>query len=307
MRTMLVSLLLLTACATPDPAPPYQPADALVFTPDLVSAFDTWDATRGGSGTWDGSTDFALSSPGLVVFVSHLNLAPIDGEDSWRTPDAALEAEMIDELLGGLALFRIDDGSRVEATAQRGCVDVQGADHCGSISGYPLSLVPNAPLREGWYLFRADFSSLRRRGVDFAFQQARHEGDIAYARFYWGSHAAHSAMYVTPDSRAGSAYFSALITEPISPVLQASSRLEVEIDGVLQTCEHASGDFGVGASCPLPSSGSTIRMTLRGDQIPDVEGTLERTVELSAASLYEGNSFVRVDVVPSFGLERLAP
>lgn len=307
MRIVILMTLLLSACQSPESGPPWVAPEARVFTPDLVSSFEAWDPTTGGAGTWDEATDVQLTRPAFAVYVSSFELPPEDGSmGPGHRPDSFLEAQMQVQLLGGLALFRMDDGSRVEADARHGCLDLTGEVVCGSSDGYFVSLVPREPLSEGWYLFRADFSVLNGYGIHVTFDQARHADEVAYARVHVGSLPAVSSIRIERDDVNSTTHFTALLTERIPTELQATSRLAVEFDGAPADCELTSDALAFRAACPLPPIDATVRARLDGESIPDVEGTFAREVEIPAAGLYESDDgVVRMDVVPAFGLDLL--
>ncbi len=274
-RGVLCTFGLLTACATthvqPDAAPPpgpvpceSAPPEVRMITPDGISNIEVWDASL-----W-GRTEVyqPVLAVGLTSFLPHRE----DGACLSLT--AEVQSAVDCAVLGGLSMWRLRDGSRVETTGHVGLVGVDGSEVPGrqDYSGY--SIVPEsfASLEPGWYLLRADLSALgaiENVGFRVAERQQR-EGDVLYARFYKGSR----PMWRTARAECDDAECRIYVTTTERLSAELTGDISVSYDGDEVPCTPAGGSpYVVGVVCPRPAEdGTRVGVDFITEQLVSIAG-----------------------------------
>lgn len=254
----------------------YQRPRVDMITRDLATGFDVpptdWYATHARA-DW---TDRSCDPGGLTIELPFMFQLPrVDGYPN--IPDASERAALDAALRAGLSLIRVDDGTIVPTEVRDGCFDVAG-ERSGDATSLALSLVPTAPLEDGWYLFRADLSEVRAMGFDVQLGEPR-EGDVRYARVRWGSAPTWGAATLecrgVPLDRC---VVDALVSEEVDPAVLEAATLRVAYAGVEAECTVGRWSGGLQASCPPPPEGADVAITLESDTITAPSGAPAGTV-----------------------------
>jgi hypothetical protein len=205
--------------------------------------------------------------------------------------------------MDSLSLQRVEAGQNVnvESDIVSGFVDPEGRAEGGP--GY--SVVPRAPLAEGWYLLRADLSALLplvpAQNAPLIFGPRR--GNVLHARFYMGSrpmwHVVLASCGVFPLSTGRTCGFTFGLSEslPAATLSAATSAIVVRYDHLAVPCTPggalADRDTYIGVrDCPEPAPQALVEVSMPTDLVPDVLGNPNTVVQF----LYGEPPFTRTDL-----------
>jgi hypothetical protein len=229
-----------------------------------------------------------------------------------RGPSLSLRLEPItprldETAMGGLSLERIEGGQRIPVNAKpvRGFVDPSGRGPEPMYEG-GYSLVPNEPLEEGWYLFRADLSEVLERGPRNPTIEGPRRGDVLHSRIYIGSrpmwHTLHVGCGPATGSNGRACSYSFILSERIDAqrVYAAAESIRVLYDDIEISCPPLPEGLGDRETtvalhaCPEPREGTRVELAMRSELIPDVRGRTDTVVEF----VYGEPDVPRTDITP---------
>lgn len=213
----------------------------------------------------------------------------------------ALVQDMEQAIERGLSLTRVADGTTVPARVMRGSFDLNGQGASPGLGDPPAwSLVPTAPLVEGWYVFQADLSGALNLGLLQPFLDGPHLGEVLFARVYVGSRPMWSKLYVkcsrplsSPPQPPGvvgdrSCAFVFFLTEPIDATAHALAvgNMHVAYDDQLVAClpvenAHRRNHEVVSVVCHEPAPGTRVQAVLATNAIVSTTGEAATKVMLS--------------------------